>query len=199
MSTKSTSLIPRSPSREPSCGTPSSGTTDGAPSTVATISRRLRVAVSYMKPGMCEPRATPPSPITAPRYLRVGAVCLPTASTSVAVRTATSVIGQHSSRKRIGGLAQDVLGDRERLHCQLFRDHERRIDADFRIVDHRQHAAREARVEDLARDLLVEERVGAGLHDVEADHETPAACILDDGDLTLPALHLGQHLLPDPA
>src|SRR5712691_8579042 len=55
------------------------------------------------------------------------------------------------------GLFEHCLHRRERFHRLLVGDDERWCDADFGIVDHRDHAAGEQRVEDPPRDLLVEQ------------------------------------------
>src|SRR6267143_7019135 len=53
-------------------------------------------------------------------------------------------------------LFEHRLNRRQRFDRLLVGDDERRIDPHFGIVDHRDHAAREQRVEDPAGDFLVE-------------------------------------------
>src|SRR5213078_3519550 len=52
------------------------------------------------------------------------------------------------------GLFEHCLQRGERFHRLLVRDDERRVDPHFGVVNHRDHAAREQRVEDPARQLL---------------------------------------------
>src|SRR5437899_5166162 len=55
------------------------------------------------------------------------------------------------------GLLEHRFHRGESLHRLFVRDDERRVDAHFGIVDHRDDAAREQRVENPARDLLFEQ------------------------------------------
>jgi len=78
-------------------------------------------------------------------------------------------------------------------------DHEWRVDTHLGIVDHRQHAARQQRVEDPPGRLLVEQSARTGHHQVQAEQEPPAAHVGNDRHLRFPAPHLGQHFLAQPA
>src|SRR5512146_1324112 len=57
----------------------------------------------------------------------------------------------------VGGVTQHVLHDGEGLHRFVLSDHERRVEAHLRIVDHGEDAAREQGVEDAPGRLLVEQ------------------------------------------
>src|SRR3954471_6954502 len=81
----------------------------------------------------------------------------------------------------------------ERFHCLLVRDHEGRIETHLGIVDHCDHAPGEQRVEDLARDSLVEQFPRPGRDEIHSQHQTAAAHVADDGNVLLPGLHLRQH------
>src|SRR5437867_7432122 len=59
--------------------------------------------------------------------------------------------------KSLGGFIEHVFHDGEGVHGLLLLDDQGRIDADLRIVDHREHAAREQGVEDPPRGALVEQ------------------------------------------
>src|SRR5947207_9500223 len=85
-------------------------------------------------------------------------------------------------------LFQHRLYGGQRFQCLLVGDDERWIDPYFRIVDHGDHAAREQRVENPPRRLLVEQ-VPRSRHDqIHADHESLAADVAHDRDLVLPPL-----------
>src|SRR5918912_587877 len=90
----------------------------------------------------------------------------------------------------LGGFTQHVLHDGQRLHRLRLLDHQGRIDAHLRIVDHREHAAREERVEDPARVVLGEQSPGAGHHEVHPDHQPATTNVAHDRDLLLPPFHL---------
>src|SRR5712664_3286776 len=96
-------------------------------------------------------------------------------------------------------LFEHGLDRRQRFHRLLVGDDERRVDPHLRIVDHRDHAAREQRVEDPAGDFLVEQLARPGHDQIHAEHEAATAHIADDGNLVLPALHLGEHEGAQPA
>src|SRR5689334_12998675 len=59
--------------------------------------------------------------------------------------------------KSLCGFTQHVLHGGQRTHRLVLLDHEGRIDPNLGVVDHREHAAREQRVENPTRRLLVEE------------------------------------------
>src|SRR2546426_1748697 len=100
--------------------------------------------------------------------------------------------------KSLCGFTEHFLHDGEGAHRLVLLDHQRRIDADLRIVDHREHAARQQRVEDPPGGLLVEQGTRSGDDEIHPDQEAPAAHIGDDGQLRLPALHFGEHRLAQP-
>src|SRR3989442_660728 len=103
------------------------------------------------------------------------------------------------SDKSFRGFTEHILHGGEGAHRLVLLDDERRVDAHLGIVDHRQHAARQQRVEDPPGRLLVEQRARARHHEVQADQQAAAAHIRDDRYLRLPAPHLGQHLRSQPA
>src|SRR3989441_4075479 len=97
------------------------------------------------------------------------------------------------------GLFEHRLHRPECFHRLLIRDDERRVDAHLGVVDHRDPAAREQRVENPARHLLIAQCPRPGHHETHGEHETPAAHVADDRNLILPALHFGQHHRAEPA
>src|SRR6266852_5672748 len=56
-------------------------------------------------------------------------------------------------------------------HRLILVDHQGRIDANLGVVDHREHAAGQQRVEDPAGGLLVEQLARPGNDEVHPDHE----------------------------
>src|SRR3989441_13209074 len=77
--------------------------------------------------------------------------------------------------KSLCGFTEHFLHDGEGAHRLVLLDHQRRIDADLRIVDHREHAARQQRVEDPPGGLLVEQGARSGGDEIHPDQEAPAA------------------------
>src|SRR5512146_2051548 len=56
-----------------------------------------------------------------------------------------------------GSVTQHVLHGGKGLHRLVLSDHERRVDAHLRVVDHSEDAAGEQGVEEAARGLLIEQ------------------------------------------
>src|SRR5256886_14908641 len=111
----------------------------------------------------------------------------------------------HSSTARLlcdksfCGFTEHILHGGEGAHRLILVDHEGWIDANLGVVDHREHAAGQQRVEDPACGLLVEQLAGPGDDEVHPDPEAPAPPGRHDRQLDFPALHLGQHLVAEPA
>src|SRR5213594_4086034 len=68
------------------------------------------------------------------------------------------------------GLFEHRFHGAQCFHRLLIGDDERWVDAYLRVVDHRDHAAREQRVENPTRGFLVEQRARAGHHEIHAKH-----------------------------
>src|SRR5438876_2965843 len=100
--------------------------------------------------------------------------------------------------KSFSGFTEHFLHDGEGAHRLILVDHQGWIDAHLGVVDHRKDAAREQRVEDPARGLLVEQLAGPGDDQVHPDHEAAAPYVRHDRQLRFPALHLWQHLVAEP-
>src|SRR5206468_3174706 len=113
-------------------------------------------------------------------------------ASAVAMRQPAGRKNRRSAHSSTTGplLAYTNAGRFQRL---LVGDDERRVDADLGIVDHRDHAAREQRVENPAGRFLVEQRARSGYDEVHAEHEPAPAHVADDRDLILPGAHLLQH------
>src|SRR5467141_4813493 len=101
--------------------------------------------------------------------------------------------------KSFCGFTEHILHDGEGAHRLILVDHQGWIDANLGVVDHRQHAAGEERVEDPACGLLVQQATGPGDHEVHPDHETAAPHVRHDRELRFPALHFRQHLVAEAA
>src|SRR6266513_2489902 len=101
--------------------------------------------------------------------------------------------------KSFCGFTEHILHDGEGAHRLILVDHQGWIDANLGVVDHREDAAGEQRVEDPARGLLVEQLAGPGDDEVHTDHEAAAPHVRHDRQLGFPAPHLGQHLVAEPA
>src|SRR5256885_4777545 len=72
-------------------------------------------------------------------------------------RSAHSSTARPLSDKSFCGFTEHFLHDGESAHRLVLVDHQGRIDAHFGVVDHREHATREQRVEDPACGLRSEE------------------------------------------
>src|SRR5438034_3596865 len=96
--------------------------------------------------------------------------------------------------KSLCGFTEHILHGGQGPHRLILVDHQGGIDANLGIVDHREHAAGQQRVEDPARGLLVEQLAGPGDDEVHSDHEAAAAHVRHDRHIGFPALHLRQHL-----
>src|SRR5437899_11946000 len=101
--------------------------------------------------------------------------------------------------KSFCGFTEHILHDGEGAHRLILVDHQGWIDANLGVVDHREYAAGEQRVEDPARGLLVEQLAGPGNDQVHPDHEAAAPHVRYDRQLGFPALHLRQHFVAEPA
>src|SRR2546427_7179234 len=101
--------------------------------------------------------------------------------------------------KSFCGFTEHILHGGEGAHRLILVDHEGWIDANLGVVDHREHAAGQQRVEDPACGLLVEQRAGPGADEVHPDHEAAAPHVRYDRQLGFPALHLRQHFVAEPA
>src|SRR6266704_3059993 len=96
--------------------------------------------------------------------------------------------------KSFCGFTEHFLHDGEGAHRLILVDHQGWIDAHLGVVDHRKDAAREQRVEDPARGLLVEQLAGPGDDQVHPDHEAAAPYVRHDRQLGFPALHFRQRI-----
>src|SRR2546427_363753 len=101
--------------------------------------------------------------------------------------------------KSFCGFTEHILHDGEGTHRLILVDHQGWIDANLGVVDHREDAAGEQRVEDPARGLLVDQPAGPGDDQVHPDHEAAAPHVRYDRQLGFPALHLRQHFVAEPA
>src|SRR2546427_1168974 len=101
--------------------------------------------------------------------------------------------------KSLCGFTEHILHGGQGPHGLILVDHQGWIDANLGIVDHREHAAGQQRVEDPARGLLVEQLAGPGDDEVHSDHEAAAPHVRHDRQLGFPALHLRQHFVAEPA
>src|SRR5438309_2104255 len=100
--------------------------------------------------------------------------------------------------KSFCGFTEHFLHSGDGAHRLVLVDHQGRIDAHFRVIDHREHAAREQGVEDPACDLLVEQPAGPGDDEIHHDHQAAPPHVRHDRELRLPALNLCQHLVTEP-
>src|SRR2546425_4639366 len=101
--------------------------------------------------------------------------------------------------KSFCGFTEHFLHGGEGAHRLVLVDHQGGIDANLGVVDHREHAAREQRVEDPACGLLVEQAAGPGDDEIHPDHKAAPPHVRHDRQLGFPALHLRQHLVAEPA
>src|SRR5213595_352930 len=113
-------------------------------------------------------------------------------------RSAHSSTARPLCDKSVCGFTEHVLHRREAAHRLILVDHQGGIDANLGVVDHREHASGQQRVEDPARRLLVEQLTGPGDDQVHPDHEASAPHVRHDRQLRFPALHLRQHLVAEP-
>src|SRR5216117_735875 len=114
-------------------------------------------------------------------------------------RSAHSSTARPLCDKSFCGFTEHILHDGEGAHRLILVDHQGWIDANLGVVDHREDAAGEQRVEDPARGLLVEQLAGPGDDQVHPDHEAAAPYVRHDRHLGFPALHLRQHFVAQPA
>src|SRR2546429_356382 len=75
--------------------------------------------------------------------------------------------------KSFCGFTEHFLHGGKGAHRLVLVDHQGGIDANLGVVDHREHAAREQRVEDPACGLLVEQPAGPGDDEIHPDHKAP--------------------------
>src|SRR2546427_4341041 len=113
-------------------------------------------------------------------------------------RSAHSSTARPLCDKSVCGFTEHILHRSEGAHRLILVDHQGWIDANLGVVDHREYAAGQQRVEDPARGLLVEQLAGPGDDQVHPDHEASAPHVRHDRQLRFPALHLRQHRVAEP-
>src|SRR2546426_4765024 len=114
-------------------------------------------------------------------------------------RSAHSSTARPLCDKSFGGFTEHILHRGEGAHRLILVDDQGWIDANLGVVDHREHAWSQQRVEDPACGLLVEQLAGPGDDEVHPEHEAAAPHVRHDRQLGFPALHLRQHLGAEPA
>src|SRR5206468_2612800 len=113
-------------------------------------------------------------------------------------RSAHSSTARPLCDKSVCGFTEHILHRSEGAHRLILVDHQGWIDANLGVVDHREHASGQQRVEDPARGLLVEQLTGPGDDQVHPDHEASAPHVRHDRQLRFPVFHLRQHLVAEP-
>src|SRR6266850_5849289 len=114
-------------------------------------------------------------------------------------RSAHSSTARPLCNKSFCGFTEHILHGGEGAHSLILVDHQRWVDANLGVVNHREYPAGQQRVEDPTRGLLVEELAGPGNDEVHPDHEAAAPHVRHDRQFGFPALHLRQHLVTEPA
>src|SRR5229473_657959 len=114
-------------------------------------------------------------------------------------RSAHSSTARPLCNKSFCGFTEHILHGGEGAHGLILVDDQGRIDAHLGVINHREHAAGQQRIEDPAGGLLVEQLAGPGDDEVHPDHEAAAPHVRHDRQLGFPALHLRQHLVTEPA
>src|SRR2546430_381885 len=96
--------------------------------------------------------------------------------------------------KSFCSFTEHFLHSGDGAHRLVLVDHQGRIDAHFRVIDHREHAAREQRVEDPACDLLVEQPAGPGDDEIHPDHQAAPPHVRHDRERAQLVRKLAQQL-----
>src|SRR5260370_17996248 len=98
-------------------------------------------------------------------------------------RSAHSSTARPLCDKSVCGFSEHILHGGEGAHRLILVDHQGRIDANLGIVDHREHAAGQQRVEDPACGFLVEQLAGPRDDEIHPNHQAPGPHVRHDPEL----------------